>query len=109
MVNENDSTAAKPANASKGRIWIRIVEARNLIAPSEASRPYCVVEFEKNDFVTREAVSVSFTPVASRSTASDSDQKTALSEGTGRLKGLAGESEQFMHPIWKHEASLYFK
>ncbi|KAJ3156833.1 hypothetical protein HDU86_003599 [Geranomyces michiganensis] len=44
---------------AKGRLWVKVVEARNLLVDSTGGdlaqpRPYCVVEFEKNEFVTRE-------------------------------------------------------
>ncbi|KAJ3112984.1 hypothetical protein HK100_002137 [Physocladia obscura] len=48
---------------ARGRLFIKVVEARNLWAPSKLptpapSAPYCVVEFDKNEFVTREALAV---------------------------------------------------
>ncbi|KAJ3161927.1 hypothetical protein HDU88_007159 [Geranomyces variabilis] len=54
-----DVTTSQPA---KGRLWVKVVEARNLLVDGGSSgdlshhqpRPYCVVEFEKNEFVTRE-------------------------------------------------------
>jgi hypothetical protein len=42
-------------NTAKGRLWIKVIESRQLLCKSVYSRPYCVVEFEKNEFVTREA------------------------------------------------------
>ncbi|KAJ3137212.1 hypothetical protein HK100_000789 [Physocladia obscura] len=48
---------------AKGRLYIKIIEARNLWIAADkgrarpaARKPYCVVEFEKNEFVTREAL-----------------------------------------------------
>ncbi|ORZ31837.1 kinase-like domain-containing protein [Catenaria anguillulae PL171] len=42
--------------ASKGRLWIRVVEARHLtVRNPQMARPYCVVEFDRNEFVTKEA------------------------------------------------------
>jgi len=34
-------------------LTVHIVEARGLAVRSPRARPYCVVEFEKNEFVTR--------------------------------------------------------
>jgi len=40
----------------RGRIYIRLVEAHGIPLQSINSKPYCVVEIEKNEFITREAV-----------------------------------------------------
>ncbi|KAJ3201686.1 hypothetical protein HDU82_007923 [Entophlyctis luteolus] len=49
----------------RGRLYIKIVEARNLWAPAPPAgvpaslavkKPYCVVEYDKLEFVTREAI-----------------------------------------------------
>ncbi|RKO96194.1 Pkinase-domain-containing protein, partial [Caulochytrium protostelioides] len=43
-------------NKPKGRLVVQVLEARNLLVPpSSAHRPYCVVEFEKNECLTPEA------------------------------------------------------
>src|ERR1043165_2583619 len=39
-----------------GRLSVKIVEGRKLNVSNFQSRPYCVVEFERNEFVTREAI-----------------------------------------------------
>lgn len=39
-----------------GRLYIKVVEARDIIMKNPNSKPYCVVEFEKNEFVTKEAI-----------------------------------------------------
>jgi len=39
-----------------GQLYVKVVEARDLLLKNPQSRPYCVVEFEKNEFVTREAL-----------------------------------------------------
>jgi len=43
-------------NDIKGRIYVRVVEAYGIPLQSIDSKPYCVVEIEKNEFITREAV-----------------------------------------------------
>ncbi|KAJ3042465.1 hypothetical protein HDV00_007235 [Rhizophlyctis rosea] len=75
---------------AKGRLFIKVVEARNLLVKSNNSRPYCVVEFEKNEFVTKEAVS------------------TGAQNGHGHANGFgAGQDPNGgFNPVWKHEATF---
>ncbi|KAJ3411148.1 hypothetical protein HDV05_002662 [Chytridiales sp. JEL 0842] len=78
---------------AKGRLWIKVVEARNLLSRGPISKPYCVVEFEKNEFVTREAVSFDVNGGSNAGSAAmdidnDPDKQGGLS------------------PIWKHEATF---
>lgn len=60
---------------------MRVIEAKGLLVrrPKE-SKPYCVVQFESNEFVTKEATVVH-------------DPETAEYERKD--------------PVWKHEAVLY--
>jgi hypothetical protein len=37
------------------RLWISVIESKNLLTEPDC-RPYCVVECEKNEFVTKEAI-----------------------------------------------------
>ncbi|KAJ3216024.1 hypothetical protein HK099_006094 [Clydaea vesicula] len=39
-----------------GKLFVKIVDAKNLQCTSNAPKPYCVVEFEKSEFVTREPI-----------------------------------------------------
>jgi len=39
-----------------GQLYVKVVEARDLLIKNSMSKPYCVVQFEKNEFVTREAI-----------------------------------------------------
>ncbi|KAI9217749.1 hypothetical protein BC828DRAFT_408214, partial [Blastocladiella britannica] len=65
--------------AARGRLWIKVVEARNLAVPTtHIARPYCVVEFERNELVTREAL---------------------VSSGTG-----GAHHQNASCPVWRHEA-----
>ncbi|GAA5921780.1 hypothetical protein JCM3775_001817 [Rhodotorula graminis] len=43
-------------NAPKGRLVVKLISARHLSPPSHASRPYVVVTFDQNEFVSREPV-----------------------------------------------------
>ncbi|BGP40423.1 Serine/threonine-protein kinase [Rhodotorula kratochvilovae] len=40
----------------KGRLVVKLISARHLSPPSSASRPYVVVTFDQNEFVSREPV-----------------------------------------------------
>ena len=43
-------------NAPKGRLVVKLISARHLSPPSSASRPYVVVTFDQNEFVSREPI-----------------------------------------------------
>lgn len=44
------------ASSPKGKLWVKLIGARHLSSPSSASRPYVVVTFDQNEFVSREPV-----------------------------------------------------
>ncbi|KAM0791235.1 hypothetical protein ACM66B_005715 [Microbotryomycetes sp. NB124-2] len=43
-------------SAPKGKLSVKLISARSLSAPSSASRPYVVVTFDQNEFVSREPI-----------------------------------------------------
>lgn len=43
-------------NVPKGRLVVKLISARHLSPPSAASRPYAVVTFDQNEFVSREPI-----------------------------------------------------
>lgn len=43
-------------SAPKGKLAVKLIEARHLSAPSAAARPYVVVSFDQNEFVSREPI-----------------------------------------------------
>ncbi|GAA5828690.1 hypothetical protein JCM11251_005838 [Rhodosporidiobolus azoricus] len=43
-------------SAPRGKLLVKLIAARHLCAPSPASRPYVVVTFDQNEFVSREPV-----------------------------------------------------
>lgn len=91
----------RPTPPSKAQLWIKVVEARNLdtAARKSSSKPYCVVEFEKNEFVTKEAEPESLASLQCtendhtiiHAAQSDSDTNNAS-------RGFC--------PVWKHEATF---
>lgn len=65
MVEPDFSFTTQPASlarkketalAPKGKLAIKLISARNLSAPSAASRPYVLVSFDQNEFVSREPI-----------------------------------------------------
>ncbi|TFK55891.1 kinase-like protein [Heliocybe sulcata] len=45
-----------PGGGSKGQIHVKLLQARGLNVPSPHSRPYVVVSFEQNEFVSRDPI-----------------------------------------------------
>lgn len=83
MASLNSSVNSAP-NHSSGRLFINIVEARDIIVKRtviDQSQLYCVVQFEGNELVTREAAKKLDGPIA-----------TLTRMGTS------------VNPLWKHEA-----
>ncbi|GAA5894298.1 uncharacterized protein JCM6883_003778 [Sporobolomyces salmoneus] len=50
--NTSNSTAAAP----RGKLLVKLISARHLSPPSIQSRPYVVVTFDQNEFVSREPI-----------------------------------------------------
>ncbi|KAJ3051632.1 hypothetical protein HK097_007356 [Rhizophlyctis rosea] len=80
---------------AKGRLYIKVVEARNLLVKSPNSRPYCVVEFEKNEFVTKEAISNS----------ANGHAQNGHGYG-GQGNGYGNGQDAGFSPVWRHEATF---
>jgi len=54
LPSHSSSSTATPSISSKGQIHVKLISARGLNAPSIKSRPYVVVVFENNEFVSRD-------------------------------------------------------
>lgn len=54
LPSQSSSSTATPSISSKGQIHVKLISARGLNAPSIKSRPYVVVVFENNEFVSRD-------------------------------------------------------
>ncbi|KAJ1569803.1 hypothetical protein HK096_001230, partial [Nowakowskiella sp. JEL0078] len=114
----SDAWDVKSPPPAKGRLWIKVVEARNLLVPSSHSLPYCVVEFEKNEFVTKESVSMLPTSmVIPNLQRSPQLQRAATSTGQQRNSPAMQRSPSGKYyseddtikgysPVWKHEATF---
>jgi hypothetical protein len=48
------SPKPQSSGPSKGQIHVKLIQARGLNVPSLQSRPYLVVQFEQNEFVSRD-------------------------------------------------------
>ncbi|KAF8076149.1 kinase-like domain-containing protein [Lyophyllum atratum] len=48
------STSTPQVTLSKGQIHVKLIQARGLNVRSSSARPYVVVQFEKNEFVSRD-------------------------------------------------------
>ncbi|KAI0375534.1 Pkinase-domain-containing protein [Pilatotrama ljubarskyi] len=48
------SSSSQPSGPSKGQIHVKLIQARGLNVRSASSRPYVVVQFEQNEFVSRD-------------------------------------------------------
>lgn len=65
MVEPDFSFKTQPASlarrketalAPRGKLSVKLISARHLSAPSSATRPYVVVTFDQNEFVSREPI-----------------------------------------------------
>jgi len=63
-----------------------LVEAHGIPLPNSNSKPYCVVEIEKNEFITREAVKSELNTI-----------------DNGNYK----DSIPTFNLLWNHDAALY--
>ncbi|KZT12553.1 serine/threonine protein kinase [Laetiporus sulphureus 93-53] len=121
------------ATPSQGQIHVKLIEARGLNVRSSQSRPYVVVQFEQNEFVSREPTDEMASEVKGVPTVSRTSSSTAISAlgalagrsssahgGTagsptshnGALKpsgvanGLFGSRISAQNPVWKHEVTF---
>ncbi|KAH6587813.1 hypothetical protein BASA50_011115 [Batrachochytrium salamandrivorans] len=89
-----------PAGTVCGRLWIKVIEARNLLCASSTSHPYCIIEFDKNECVTREAIAINGIPVSQQAASLMGTfvASTNLEKTDGADPGLC--------PVWLHEANF---
>ncbi|KAJ6599300.1 putative serine/threonine protein kinase [Mycena vulgaris] len=105
-----------PGSSSKGQIHVKLIQARGLhVRPS--ARPYVVVQFEQNEFVSRDPTGeadkeVKGTPTTlASSNCHHQEHKflpclvrpsaSALSNGNGLFGRISAHN-----PVWKHEVSF---
>ena len=119
---------------SKGQIHIKLIQARALNVRTIHARPYVVVQFEQNEFVSRDPISeldkeVKGTPTLSRQSSSNALSalgKAASALEAAKRKNSKGSKDSSVakalhppsnntlwggrlsahNPVWKHEVSL---
>ena len=127
------SQSSGPPVSSKGQIHVKLISARGLSVTSVHARPYVVVQFEQNEFVSRDptdemdkevkgtATALSRTSSSnavatntigaqrsaksSISSSPTSSAPSALSNHPSATQSLFGRLSAH-NPVWKHEVSL---
>lgn len=125
------SASMSSSGPSKGQIHVKLIQARGLNVRSSNARPYVVVQFEQNEFVSREPTDETDKEVKGVATPSRNSSSTALSalgainnKATSRAgsakgtpsssfstskplaNGVFGSRISAHNPVWKHEVSL---
>ena len=132
-LTRNPPTEAPPdperGDAPRGRLYVKLIQARGLSAPSPQARPYVVATFDQSEFVSREALDDSAqdvtdvaikrpaTPLRGNSS-NDTLMKTSalskaleahkISEDSGNSRWTTPNTvSPAYNPIWRHEVILY--
>ncbi|OSC96821.1 Pkinase-domain-containing protein [Trametes coccinea BRFM310] len=129
------ASSSQPSGPSKGQIHVKLIQARGLNVRSASSRPYVVVQFEQNEFVSRDptdetdkevkgvatnlsrnssstalsALGAISEKAKANGSARSSQQPTpssSLGAGKSQLAGLFGSRISAHNPVWKHEVSF---
>ncbi|EMD40811.1 hypothetical protein CERSUDRAFT_45181 [Gelatoporia subvermispora B] len=86
------SASMNPAGPSRGQVHVKLIQARGLNVRASNARPYVVVQFEQNEFVSREPTDETDKEVKGVATAlSRNTSSTALS-ALGAIKDKASVS-----------------
>ncbi|KZV64842.1 Pkinase-domain-containing protein [Peniophora sp. CONT] len=130
-VKEKDSQATA-AGSSRGQIHVKLIAARGLNVRSLTARPYVVVVFENNEFVSRDptgddakelkGVATNLSRTSSsiavnalgKAQAQDAARRNASPAPSHRSSGSSGSSNGLQlgarmsstNPVWKHEVSF---
>lgn len=94
------------SSSLKGKLTVKIIEARNLVTPEANIRPYVVATFEQNEFVSIEAINdregddgdIESSSPNGADTAQNGKSDSGIIENTGKASAY--------NPIWKHEVAL---
>ena len=54
--NGSSSTSSSSSSVSRGQLHVKLIQARGLNVHSVHARPYVVVQFEQNEFVSRDPI-----------------------------------------------------
>ncbi|THV05511.1 kinase-like protein [Dendrothele bispora CBS 962.96] len=126
----------EPTSTSKGQIHVKLIQARGLNVRATSARPYVVVQFEQNEFVSRDptdesdkevrglptrnssssAISalgaieskVAAKDATRRSRSGSKDTSPASSVGSNKSSNGVGLFNRLSahNPVWKHEVSF---
>ncbi|KAK9494069.1 kinase-like domain-containing protein [Lipomyces doorenjongii] len=123
--NSISSSATASVKAPKGRLIVKIIQARNLRVTSRDPFPYVVCTFESNEFITRGPTLTSADPQNSRissfvnkidpSNVGGNGATSVMTNGiaipprsrqssTTNLSELTSRANSGANPSWKHEA-----
>lgn len=119
------------AGPSKGQIHVKLIQARGLNVRSTTARPYAVVQFEQNEFVSRDPIDEmgkevkgTATTISRNGSSNALSALNAIGAKVGRGKGSNGSSPASSvssgqsalslmlgrlpshSPVWKHEVTL---
>ncbi|KAK9897871.1 kinase-like protein [Cystobasidium minutum MCA 4210] len=94
------------SSSLKGKLTVKIIEARNLVTPEANIRPYVVATFEQNEFVSIEAINdregddgdIESSSPNGADTAQNGKSDSGIIENTGKASAY--------NPIWKHEVAF---
>ncbi|KAH9899981.1 Pkinase-domain-containing protein [Cubamyces lactineus] len=129
------STSSQPSGPSKGQIHVKLIQARGLNVRSATSRPYVVVQFEQNEFVSRDptdetdkevkgvatnlsrnssstalsalgAINEKARGNGSARSSAQATPSSSLGSGKSQLAGLFGSRISAHNPVWKHEVTF---
>lgn len=128
--DEVEDTQDRAGQSSRGQLHIKVIQARGLRVHSSSSKPYVVVQFENNEFISRDPISdkekeVRGTPqplsrnnssIALSSLLKANDAATRGRSGTGPHLAPGGGvipphialglPVSANNPTWKHEVTL---
>ena len=131
----SSSTSPPHTSTSKGQIHVKLIQARSLNVRSIHARPYVVVQFEQNEFVSRDPTNetdkevkgvattlsrinssnsiITLAPIESKliekqraKSANSSPSSSISSKSSGIANGFFGRLSPH-NPVWKHQVSLY--
>ncbi|KAG6829319.1 hypothetical protein H0H92_004922 [Tricholoma furcatifolium] len=131
---DQSASSSSQSTTSKGQIHVKLIQARGLNVRAASARPYVVVQFEKNEFVSRDptaetekevkgtATSVSRNSSSSAISAlgaignkaaarerngsnTSSASSTSTKSAASISNGLFGRLSAH-NPVWKHEVSF---
>lgn len=98
-----------PLTASRGQIHVKLIQARALNVHSSGARPYVVVQFEQNEFISRDPTDDADKEV--KGVAAPQRALNALARASGQSPSSSKSPSLFgslsaHNPTWKHEVSL---